>query len=385
MYIPRIFPLEETLEKKSCFLFGARQSGKSSYIKNQLKIPVAKNYNLLDHNLFLRISTDPTLIRQELEAEHIIDQLVVIDEIQKCPQLLDEVHLLIEEKNIRFLLTGSSARKLKNAGINLLAGRARKRNFHPFVYIELKEYGFELERAMQYGLIPSHYLSHNPEEDLYTYVANYLKEEISQESLTRNIPAFTRFLEVAANCNTQLINYTSIASDAKVTRQTIQNYFQILQDTLIAFELPAFTATIKRKAIETSKFYFFDMGIVNCLRRLGPIQKNSHDYGEFFEHFIFTELKAYLDYFHPLKQLSYWRSTSGFEVDFLIDKKIALEVKSSENISDKHLKGLLALKEENIIKEYILISQEKNKRKYKDILIYPWKLFLEELWTGKLI
>ena len=249
MYIPRICDLEETLKKKSSFLFGARQSGKSSYIKKQLKIPVVKNYNLLDETLFLKISSNPALIRQELDAENITDALVVIDEIQRCPQLLNEVHLMIEEKKIRFLLTGSSARKLKKAGTNLLAGRAFFRNFHPLTYIELKEYGFNLEHAMQYGLIPSHYLEDNAEEELAVYVGRYLTEEISQEGYTRNIPAFTRFLEVAATCNAQLINYTSVASDARVTRQTVQNYFEILKDTLLGYELEPFKSTVKRKAI----------------------------------------------------------------------------------------------------------------------------------------
>lgn len=386
MHILRLSNLEESLKKKSCFLFGVRQSGKSSYIKYQLKEHVAKSYNLLEQDLYLKLSIDPTLIRQELEAENITNALIVVDEIQKCPQLLDEIHLLIEKRKIRFLLTGSSIRKLKAAGTNMLAGRARTRYFHPFVYMELKDtVGFDLEKAMQFGLIPSHYLSDSSEEDVYSYVARYLTEEISQEGLTRNIPAFARFLEVAATCNAQLINYTSIASDAKVSRQTVQNYFEILKDTLIGYELDPFVKTVKRKAIETKKFYFFDMGVVNCLRRLGPIAKGSKDYGDFFEHFIFMELKAYIDYAHPLKRLFYWRSTSDFEVDFLIENKLAIEVKNSDNITDKHLKGLLALKEENLIEQYILISQEKTKRKTKDILIYPWKQFLEDLWNGKLI
>lgn len=385
MYIKRALEMNQILEKKSCFLLGARQLGKSTYIKNQITIPIAKSYNLLDHATFLKLSLDPGKMKKELEAENISDTVIVIDEIQKCPQLLDEVHLLIEERQIRFLLTGSSARKLKKAGTNLLGGRARNRNFHPFIYTELKEHGFDLERAMQYGLIPSHYLSDAPDEDLQSYIGRYLTEEISAEGLSRNIPAFSRFLEVAATCNGQMINYASIASDAKVNRSTVQNYFEILKDTLLAFELPAYTKTVKRKAIETNKFFFLDMGIVNHLRQIGKIQKGSHDFGEFFEHFIFAELKAYLDYVHPVKKLTYWRSASGFEVDFLIDGKIAIEVKSSDNITHKHLKGLCALKEENLMDKYILISDEKEKRLEDGILIYPWKKFLDELWDGKIV
>lgn len=384
MYLKRLLDLDSVLEKKSCFLFGARQLGKSTYIKNQLTIPIAKTYNLLDHGMLLKLSTDPSRMRQEIEVEDIYDSVVVIDEIQKCPQLLDEVQLLIEERKIRFLLTGSSARKLKKAGTNLLGGRARNRNFHPLTYIELKDYGFDLEKAMQYGLIPSHYLSDAPDEDLQSYVGRYLTEEISAEGLSRNIPAFSRFLEVAATCNGQLINYSNIASDAKVNRSTVQNYFEILKDTLLAFELSAYTKTIKRKAIETSKFYFLDMGIVNHLRQIGKIQKGSNDFGEFFEHFIFCEIRAYLDYFHPLKKLAYWRSTSGFEVDFFIDEKIAIEVKSTNNVTNKHLKGLFALREEGIAKNFIIVSDEKEKRICEGILIYPWRAFLNELWSGKI-
>ena len=214
---------------------------------------------------------------------------------------------------------------------------------------------------------------------------NYLTTEISAEGLTRNIPAFQRFLQVAATCNSQLINYSNIASDAKVTRHTVQNYFQILIDTLLAYELSAYTKTIKRKAIETSKFYFFDMGVVNRLRKIGHIQKTSRDYGEFFEHFIFLELKAYIDYFHPTSELNYWRSTSGFEVDFLIDGKIAIEVKSTANITSRHLKGLLALNEEKTAQKLIVISDEKEKRFTNGVMIYPWKDFLDELWAGKII
>lgn len=385
MYIKRIIDLSKILKEKSCFLLGARQLGKSTYISKQLNLSVAKSYNLLENDIFLKLHENPSILRQEIEAEGIKNALVVIDEIQKCPNLLDEIHLLIEKHQIKFLLTGSSARKLKKAGTNLLAGRAINRNFHPFTYIELKNNNFNLSHAMHFGLIPSHYLSKNPTESIEAYVVNYLTTEISTEGLTRNIPAFYRFLQVAATCNTQLINYTNIASDAKVNRTTVHNYFQILIDTLLAYELVAYTKTIKRKAIETSKFYFFDMGIVNHLRKLGKITKESLDYGEFFEHFIFLEIKAYLDYFHPTASLTYWRSTSGFEVDFLINNEIAIEVKSSSNISDKHLKGLRAFQEEKIAEKLILVCDEKTKRLVNEILICPWSIFLEDLWNHKLL
>jgi uncharacterized protein len=200
------------------------------------------------------------------------------------------------------------------------------------------------------------------------------------------VSSFSRFLEFAAKCNGQLINYTTLASDSGLPRSTVQNYFRILEDTLIAHELQAFTKTQKRKAIETAKFFFFDLGVVNSLRRLGKIQPESKDFGDFFEHFIYCELAAYKSYFEPLSTLEYWRSQSGFEVDFIFDGKLAIEVKSSSNIQKKQLRGLEALQEENLeFKEYIVVCQELVPRRLKNgILILPWQEFLNLLWNGSL-
>lgn len=383
-YIERILDLRPLLSSRSLFLFGPRQCGKSTYIKLQLNLPVSASFNLLDHSLFLKLSQNPSQIRQEAVANHWQNGLIVIDEIQRIPELLNEVHLLIEDMNIHFLLTGSSARKLKRSGLNLLGGRARIRHMHPLVSAELKE-KFDLEKAMFCGTIPFHYFSDLPEEDLQAYIGLYLTEEIAAEGVTRNIPAFARFLEVAAACNTQMINFTSVASDAQVKRQTVQNYFQVLVDTLLGFYLPPFEESVKRKAIGTPKFYFFDMGVVRSLRKLNKIVRNSSDFGEFFEHFIFLELRSFVSYKSPSTELSYWRSLSGFEVDFLVGKELAIEVKASSQISEKHLKGLKALQEENLVKKSIIICWEDTKRKQGDIFIYPWVVFLKELWAGELI
>ncbi len=380
-YIQRILDLSTLLNSRSVLLLGPRQSGKSTYIKHQLSVPISASYNLLNQSTYLQLSHDQTRIRQEVLGNKWQGGLIVIDEIQKIPQLLDEVHLMIEDLQVRFLLTGSSARKLKSSDVNLLGGRARMRNLHPLVYKELGN-NFDLTKAMYNGLLPQHYFSDLIDDDLAAYIGLYLNEEIKAEGLSRNIPGFARFLEVAATCNTQMLNFTSVASDAQISRQTIQNYFQILVDTLLGFYLPPFEETLKRKTTHTNKFYFFDMGIVRALRRLGEISKQSNDFGGFFEHFIFLELKAYISYKKPQSILSYWQSKSGFEVDFLLDKKLAIEVKSSTNISDKHLRGLKALAQENIIKTSIIVCFEENKRKIGDILIYPWKVFLEELWNG---
>lgn len=382
-YIKRWLELSPLLQSRSVFLFGPRQLGKSSYLSNQLNLPIAKIYNLLDRSLFSRLAANPSRMRQEIEALDLRDCIVVIDEIQKCPALLDEVHLLIEERNIRFLLTGSSARALRRVGTNLLGGRARDRVMHPFVYAELRDVGFDLLKAMNRGLIPSHYFSDAPEEDLRSYVGRYLTEEIAAEGIARNIPAFARFLEVAAVCNAQMINYSTVAADAQVNRHTAVNYFQILKDTLLAFELAPFTKTLKRKAISTPKFYFFDMGIVAGLRGLPAINEASADFGPFFEHFIFGELRAFIDYVRPSLTLHYWRSTSNMEVDFILGGHLAIEVKSTQRVSQADLKGLRALREENLCSRYLLVCRESERRMEDGILILPWRDFLESLWMKK--
>lgn len=382
-YIRRIVDLNTLLEQRSLFLFGPRQTGKSTYIREQLSQKPIRTYNLLDQGLYQRLVRDPTLIRQELTALAARDELVVIDEIQKCPELLDEVHVMIEEMGIRFLLTGSSTRKIKRVGANLLGGRARSRSFHPFVYPELKESGYDLERAINNGLIPFHYLQLNAEEDLQAYVGRYLTEEIAAEGLARSIPQFARFLQVAATANAQLINYSSIASDAGTTRQTVQVYFSILQDTLLGYELAPYTKTVKRKAIATSKFYFFDTGIVRVLREIKQIPQGTKDFGDAFEHLVFLELRAYLDYRDPHGKLSFWRSKAGHEVDFILNQKIAIECKTSKRLGAEDLKGLRALREENVVEKYLIVCFEPSLRIEDGIMVYPWQKFFEDLWDDR--
>ena len=385
IYVERALNIANLLKERSLFLLGPRQTGKSSYIKNQLEESPAIMYNLLDQGLFLRVRTDPTLLRQEVEARNLSDCIICIDEIQKCPELLDEVHLLIEEREIRFLLTGSSARKLRRAGTNLLGGRAADRSMHPFSYIEVKDIDFSLEKAIFSGLMPPHYLSLEPEEGLSSYVNRYLTEEIAAEGMTRNLPSFARFLQTAATANTRIINYSNIGNDAQVPRQTVQQWFQILRDTLLGFDLEPYTATVKRKAIETAKFYFFDMGVVRILRKLLAISRESADFGEFFEHFIFLELRAWINYRHPRIVLQYWRSRSGFEVDFILDGSIGIEVKSAGIIHERHLKGLRALGEEGFVERSIVVCNEPRPRLVKGIEIMPWAYFLELLWDDKIL
>lgn len=377
-YIPRALDISSILQKKSCFLFGPRQTGKSSLIRHVF--PKAPLYSLLEGPTYLSLSRSPERLRQELRKE---DRIVIIDEIQKLPHLLDEVHALIEEHGIHFLLTGSSARKLRHGGVNLLGGRARSRTLHPFTFLELGK-KFDLLRALDVGLIPSIYFSDSPHEDLESYATTYLKEEIAAEGLTRNIPAFSRFLEVAALGNRHLINYTEIGNDAQVPRTTVHEYFEILKDTLIASIVPPWKKTRKRKPTATDKLYFFDGGVVRFLQHRRGLQSGSPEFGDAFEAFLFHELKSYLDYTKG-GELCYWQSTSGFEVDFIVSDEVAVEVKGKRSLQSSDLKGLRALQEEKKLRQYLLVSLEERRRTVEGIQILPWKLFLEMLWSGKLV
>jgi predicted AAA+ superfamily ATPase len=376
MNIARKIDIKKALEKKSIFLFGPRQTGKSWLIRHFFKD--CRVYNLLDSETFLKLNRAPQRIREEYRKG---DKFIIIDEIQRLPMLLNEVHLMIEEYGVRFLLTGSSARKLRRKGVNLLGGRARERYLHPLSFCELKEH-FDLLHAINYGLLPSIYFSDSPEEDLQAYIGLYLREEIAAEGLTRNIPAFSRFLEVAALSNAKIINYTNISNDAQVARSTVQEYFQILKDTLLAYEIPAWKKSKKRKPISTSKYYLFDTGVVRILQNRSYIKMGSPEFGEAFETYICHELKAYTDHYQ-IKNLAYWRSASGYEVDFILADKTAIEVKSSKNIVAQDLKNLKALREEKQLKNHVIVCLETEPRVLDHVEILPWQIFLEQLWAEK--
>ena len=373
--IARYLDVRKLLRQKSCFLFGPRQTGKSTLIRQQLA--GVRTYNLLDQTLFIRLSKNPALIRETLTPD---TQLIVIDEIQKMPALLNEVQLMIEEHGIRFFLTGSSARTLRRKRVNLLGGRARSRVLHPFVRAELGEH-FRLERALEFGLLPSIYFSDAPEEDLAAYSGDYLKEEVAAEALVRNIGAFSRFLEVAALSHGQMVNFSQIASDAQVPVSTVREYYGILQDTFIAHEIPAYTETRKRKAISTSKYYLFDVGLVRHLQGRRGLAVGTVEYGEAFETFVLQEIKAFCDY-HLLGPPRYWRSKSQFEVDFVVGT-LVIEVKAKKAIAHRDLKGLMALREEALMTHYVLVSMEPMARQVDGITILPWQEFLARLWDGE--
>ena len=383
LHVPRCLDLARLLARRSVFLFGPRQTGKSTYVRRQLARTVELSFSLLDQGLLTEVLADPTRIRQEIAARDLRDTVICIDEIQKCPALMDEVHLMIEERGIRFLLTGSSARSLKRKGVNMLGGRGSNRAMHPFSWCELGE-RFSLDRAINHGLLPPHYLSDDPEEGLASYVDRYLTEEIAAEGLARNLPRFARFLQTAATTNAQMLNYSNVGRDAQVARQTVVQWYEVLRDTLLAFELPAWSRTVKRKAIETAKFYFFDTGVVRALRRLPPVSEASADFGEFFEHFVFLELRAWTDYRKPRTPLAYWRSRSGYEVDFILDDRVAIEVKATRRVQRKHQRNLRALAEERLVERSIIVCREERPRIEDGIEIWPLEFFLAALWDNAL-
>jgi len=372
--VPRLLNLEELLRQKSHFLFGPRQTGKTFLARRMLKN--ARFYDLLDSSTYLALSQNPGRIAEEVSS---LDRIVVIDEIQRIPGLLNEVHRLIEERGIRFLLTGSSARKLRRGGVNLLGGRARTRHLHPLTYRELKA-GFDLNRVIESGLLPSIYFSDNPGADLKAYAGTYLQQEIVAEGAARNIPAFSRFLGVAAFCNAMIVNFTNVANDAQVARTTVYEYFDILKDTLLLHELPAWRQSKKRKPIASSKYYFFDVGILATLQGR-EFRPRTPEFGEAFETYLMHELICYRDYVTE-EPLSYWRSTSGFEVDFIIGGHTAIEVKAKQNLSPVDLKSLNAISEEKKLKRYLCVSMEPRRRRIGDVIVLPYKEFLEELWGG---
>lgn len=373
--VARFLDVPRILAANSCFLFGPRQTGKSTLIRQQLSH--YPSYNLLDQALFVRLSRNPSLIREALKPD---DTIVVIDEIQRMPDLLNEVHLMIEERGIRFLLTGSSARSLRRKGVNLLGGRARSRNLHPFVRIELAE-RFDLDRALEYGLLPPIFFSGEPAEALAAYAGDYLREEIAAEAIVRNVGAFSRFLEVAGLAHGEMINFSSVANDAQVPASTVREYYQILKDTFLAHEVPAYTESRKRKAISTSKYYLFDIGLARHLQGRRGLAPGTPEYGLAFESYVLQEIKAFCDY-HRRATPRYWRSKSGFEVDFVFED-VAVEVKAKKNVGPRDLKGLRALREERLLRHLLVVCMEPVSRVVDGFHILPWTNFLDRLWAGE--
>ena len=372
--VERSLDLVSLLARKSHFLLGPRQTGKSTLLRQAF--PDARVYDLLDSETYLTLSRHPGRIAEELVAG---DRIVAIDEIQRLPGLLNEVHRLIESRGIRFLLTGSSGRKLRRGGENLLGGRARIKHLHPLTAGELGSH-FDLDRAIRRGTLPSIYFSDDPRADLRAYAGAYLQEEIVAEGVTRNVPAFSRFLKVAALCNGTVVNFTNAASDAQVPRTTIYEYFSILRDTLLLHELPAWRASPKRRPIVSSKYYWFDIGVVGGLLGRG-FRPGTPEFGSALETYLMHELTSWRDYISD-QNLSFWRSASGYEVDFIIEDHTAIELKAKANVSGGELRSLRAIAEERTFRRLLCVCLEPQTRRVGEITLLPFRTFLSGLWSG---
>ena len=379
----RILQLPD-IKKQSVFLWGPRKVGKSTWIRENLE--QVHYIDLLKSDVFADYASRPSLLRERYQNQ---DQQkpIVIDEIQKCPALLDEVHWLIENTKQGFLLTGSSARKLRRQHSNLLGGRAWRREMRPLAFPEFQE--IDCEKIMYHGLLPEHFLAIEPREHLRAYVSDYLREEISQEALVRNLPAFTEFLKVAAITSGELLNYTNVSREVGVSAKVIRGYFEILEDTLLGFRIQPWRKSENRRLVETEKFYLFDVGVSNYLARRKP-SPETPEFGKSFEHYILMELMAYKAYKNPELEIRFWRTHQRQEVDFILnDKEVAIEIKSKARVSNFDLRGLKALSEDGAIKKRLLVCQESEPKMLSDsfgqVQVLPLQHFLEQLWNNEIL
>ena len=367
---------------QSFFLWGPRQTGKTTLLKQTY--PDAYRIDLLKTDILIRYLKNPSIFREEIMALP-KSRFVIIDEIQKAPLLLDEIHYLIQEENRLFGMCGSSARKVRKGHANLLGGRALKYELFGLTTLEIGK-DFSLVHILNSGSIPNHYLSKKPARMIQSYVEDYLREEILQEGLIRNLPVFSDFLRMAAIGDTEVVNLSNIARESGVSASTVRDHYGILCDTLMGAFLPAYTNRAKRRTINAPKFYFQDIGVVNYLTKRGKIQYGSELFGKAFENWLYHELSAHRCYTEKFYDISYWRLTTGVEVDFILGKALAaIEVKAKEKISSNDLKGLYKFKEEYPeVKNLIVVSLEKQARLTKNgILILPYLEFIKRLWQNE--
>ncbi|MBU0578683.1 ATP-binding protein [Patescibacteria group bacterium] len=362
---------------KSFFLFGPRGTGKTTWVKNNY--PQAIYLDLLDSHLFTSLLTDPSRLITHIPPHH--QKYVVIDEIQRVPELLNQVHKLIEEQNLKFILTGSNARKLRAQGVNLLAGRAYTYYLHPLTAIELGK-NFDLTQALKFGLMPSISQETNPQKYLASYIQTYLEQEIYQEGFTRNLSAFARFLETASFSQGSTLSISNVARDANVERKTVENYFTILEDLLIAYKLPTFHKRAKRRLVTSPKFYFFDTGVYRSIRPTGPLDSSQEISGVALETLFFQNLLAINQALELDYDLYYYRTATGVEVDFIAYGKkriFAFEIKHSDRFNPNMLKGLKHFQADYpMVKLYLIYQGQKTL--YRDgITILPATKALMEL------
>ncbi len=375
----------EIPQRQSAFLWGPRKTGKSTYLKEMF--PQSLLYDFLKTDLALEFTKRPSLLREQLLAKDtaFLEHPVILDEVQKVPQIMNEVHWLIENKGLSFILCGSSARKLKRGKANLLGGRAWRYEMFPLVTAELED--VNLLRVLNHGMIPDHYLRDNYQKSLSGYVRDYLKEEVFAEGLTRNIPAFARFFDAVGYTHGELTNYSNIARDCGVDAKTVKEYYQILIDTLLGRMVEPFKRRQSRQIITRApKFYLFDVGVAGAMTKRSISEERGELFGRAFEHFIFTEIVAHSSYSELDYGINYWRTRAGYEVDFILGEgEVALEVKGQSSVDNRYLRPLKAFIEEFAAKKALVVCNEQEERVVGKIRVMPWRTFLEELWNGQII
>jgi predicted AAA+ superfamily ATPase len=370
---------------QSYFLFGPRGTGKSTWIRQHL--PEALVIDLLDPESSRSYSARPERLKEVVEG-HPSTETVVIDEIQKIPQLLDVVHLLIESHpHIRFVLTGSSARKLKRSGVDLLAGRAVVKSMHPFMAAELRD-EFSLDKALLLGMVPLVLQSENPQETLAGYTTLYVREEVQMEGLVRNVGDFNRFLESASFSHGSVLNMSDVARDCQVGQKAVKGYFSILEDLMLAFSLPVFRKRARRELSAHPKFFFFDAGVFRSLRPAGPLDTPQEIDGAALEGLIAQHLRAWIAYGNQDAKIYFWRTKSGNEVDFVLYGRhifCAIEVKNTNKLKPRMVSGLSAFRKDYPEANVCLLYRGKERIKMKDVLCVPVEGFLKNLVPGKQI
>ena len=385
-FIKRILDIKLP-QKQSVFLWGPRKTGKTTYLKK--RFPDSLIFDFLKTDFFIEVSKNPALLRERILAKDkkTLKHPIILDEVQKVPQVLDEVHWLIENKGLRFILCGSSARKLRRGHVNLLGGRAWRYEIFPLVTAELKN--INLLHALSHGMVPTHYLQDDQEckKSLKAYVQDYLKEEVFAEGLTRNIPAFSRFFDAFGYSHGELTNYSNIARDCGVDSKTVKEYYQILIDTLLAVRVDPFKKRQSRKIItKAPKYYLFDVGVANYLRKQHLEEERGEEFGRAFEHFLLMEILAYRSYSGQDFTINFWRTKTGLEIDFILARgEIAIEIKGANRIDKRDLNALAAFAEEYSPKRNFMVCNEKEKRLHGKIEILPWSNFLQELWAGNVL
>ena len=371
--------------RQSAFLWGPRKTGKTTFLRK--KFPKSVLFNFLETDLFFEVSKTPSLLRQRIlgltpaQLQHPI----ILDEVQKIPAVMDEVHYLIEEKGLRFILCGSSARKLRRGHANLLGGRAWRYEMLPFVSAELPR--LDLLKGLNNGMLPSHYLQDDAQMSLRAYLQDYLKEEVANEGLVRNMPAFSRFFDAMSYSHGEMLNFANIARDCGVDAKTVREYYQILVDTLLGRFVEPFKRSQDRGVItRAAKFYLFDVGVAGCVQRRKIHEPKGDVFGRAFEHFIFMELVAYREYSRKDFEINYWRTKSGLEVDFILEKgMVALEVKGASRLDSADMRGMRSFVDQYRPQKAIMVSQERESRLSGDIRIVPWRDFLASLWRGEVL